>query len=1000
MSDNEQPDTGGQAEVPGRAGGADQGVNLAAQGVDLAQHPILQHVPFPEKLDLSNEANRPEVWKLFRQVWDNYEISSNLVYYPSPTRAATLLTCFKDSALRVFNAISFENEDDKKDITVVLQKMTEACTGTVNVTYERYIFNTRTQSDSEPIMDYYAVLLKLSRTCEFETLRDSLIRDRIIVGMRDKAVRKRLLLESKLTLKRCLEISRSCEATNSRLDAMGQNTSSSKSDINRVKSKYSRGSNPNRQKSCSQSQQKTSRWKPHSSNSSSNSRKVSETNKCEYCGANPGHSRSECPASNAVCSFCNRRGHYAAVCRRKSKSSKKKSVAQVEFSESDFSDSDDFLFLGSLFDPEQPEVSAVDVKTGYVTVKVDQEPVTFRIDTGADVNIISKQLYDSKFSHMPLLKAGTPLRGPNQGELITCGFMKCDIKFKDKCVNSQIYIMKDAKPLLSKNTSLDLNLINFVGNTTETTVQNEFPLVFKGLGAFEKEYEITVDSNVAPYAVLAPRRIPIPLTQKVKEELDRLESLDVVRRITEPTDWCSPLVVVPKKDSKSVRLCVDYTRLNLAVKRERHILPSVDHTLGQLKDAKISSKLDANSGFHQIKLSPASQLLTTFITPFGRYCYNRMPFGINSGPEHFQMQIHRILEGIPGVACLMDDLVVFGSTVEEHDARLKTVLQRLQEAHLTLNTKKCVFHSKEIKFLGHKICDGKLMADDDKTKAIMDMDAPTNVSEIRRFFGMVNQLAKFVPDLATHTAPLRSLLSERNEWTRGQAQAKAFKHIKTLVCSPQVLVLYDSSRPTKVSADSSSYGLGAVLQQLVDNVWRPVAFASRSLTETESRYAMVEKEALASAWACTKFSDYLIGLPKFSLETDHKPLLALLGSKPISDLPPRIQRIRMRLMRFNYDISHTAGKDLHTADALSRAPVSLHSKSDAKLSKEIVKYAECLHAYIPATDARLDQVRNKQSQDPVCSLLKQYVSKEWPSKHHSPAIVCLLPISWIYNSSK
>ena len=481
-----------------------------------------------------------------------------------------------------------------------------------------------------------------------------------------------------------------------------------------------------------------------------------------------------------------------------------------------------------------------------------------------------------------------------------------------------------------------------------------------------------MDDNAKPFAIHAPRRIPIPLISKVKQQLDRLEASGIIRKITDPTDWCSPLVVVPKKNS-DVRLCVDYTRLNQAVKRERHILPSVDHTLAQMQGALIFSKLDANSGFHQIKLTESSQLLTTFISPFGRYCYTRMPFGINSGPEHFQSQMHRVLEGLEGVTCLMDDMVVFGSTAQEHDTRLTAVLTRLAEANVTLNKEKCTFKSTSISFLGHKIVNGQLMADEAKTSAVAKMDAPTNVTELRRFMGMINQLAKFLPSLAQLTSPLRPLLSSKNEWIWGPAQTQAFTTLKALVCSPKVLTLYDPNRPTRITADSSSYGLGAVLQQFVNNKWCPIAYASRSLTETEQRYAMVEKETLALLWACNKFSDYIIGLPSLTLETDHKPLLALLGSKQLTDLPARIQRMRIRMMRYPYTIIHTAGKDLHTADTLSRAPVPDQSPADIQFASAIEQYVDCFHAYLPATDQRIEQVKAHQSADDTCKLLIKFV---------------------------
>ena len=203
---------------------------------------------------------------------------------------------------------------------------------------------------------------------------------------------------------------------------------------------------------------------------------------------------------------------------------------------------------------------------------------------------------------------------------------------------------------------------------------------------------------------------------------------------------------------------MDYTELNKEVKRERHILQSVDHILGQLSGAILFSKLDANCGFHQIKISEQSQPLSTFITPFGRYCYKRLPTGVSSGPEHYQRQIHYILEGLTGVVCLMDDIVVFGST-EEHNSRLHRVLTKLADAGVTLNKAKCSFKQKENKFLGHVIGNGALKADNDKLRAVVEMLEPSNINELRRFFGMVNHLAKFLPDLATVTAPLHPLLA-------------------------------------------------------------------------------------------------------------------------------------------------------------------------------------------------------------------------------------------------
>ena len=172
------------------------------------------------------------------------------------------------------------------------------------------------------------------------------------------------------------------------------------------------------------------------------------------------------------------------------------------------------------------------------------------------------------------------------------------------------------------------------------------------------------------------------------------------------------------------------TKLNRYVKRERHMLPSVDHVLAQIGNAKHFSKLDANSGFWQIELSPESSKLATFITPFGRYKFNRLPFGISSAPEFFQKKMADILTGCEGVVGLIDDLLVHGRTEDEHHQRLITVLEKLQEAGVTLNKEKCKFYTNKISFLGHIVNDEGVSPDPEKTKAIKNVQRPTNVSEV------------------------------------------------------------------------------------------------------------------------------------------------------------------------------------------------------------------------------------------------------------------------------
>ena len=390
-------------------------------------------------------------------------------------------------------------------------------------------------------------------------------------------------------------------------------------------------------------------------------------------------------------------------------------------------------------------------------------------------------------------------------------------------------------------------------------ITKSYPKLFNGLGLLSSAYEIRVKEDARPYTLSTPRRIAIPLLLKVREELSRMESMDVIERVTEPTDWCSGMVVVPNANGK-VRICVDQTKLNQSVQRERQILPSVEDTLAQLKDANIFTKLDANSGFWQIPLTKESSSLTTFITPFGRYWFKRLPFGISSAPEHFQRRMSEILEDLSGYVCLMDDILIFGKSKAAHDNRLHAVLQRLQQAGITLNREKCLFSQSSVKFVGHLVGQGEVKLDPDKVKAIQKMPEPTNVGDVRRLLGVINQQARYIPQLAEQTEPLRNLLVQKNQWVWGPPQRTAFENIKEELTQSPSLALYDSDRETVLSADASSFGLGAVLRQRQPGGdLKPVAYASRSLSPTECRYAQVVKEVLAITWSAERFSNYLIG---------------------------------------------------------------------------------------------------------------------------------------------
>lgn len=467
------------------------------------------------------------------------------------------------------------------------------------------------------------------------------------------------------------------------------------------------------------------------------------------------------------------------------------------------------------------------------------------------------------------------------------------------------------------------------------------------------------------------------MLQKVKEELKRMESNGIIEPVTQPTEWCAPMVPVLKKNTDKARICVDLKRLNESVKRERYILPTVDEMTAKLSGATVFSSLDAASGICQIPLHPDSCKLTTFITPFGRYCFKRLPFGITSAPEIFQRKMMETLQGLEGVEVFMDDILVYGTTMEQHDSRLIKVMQCVQSAGFKLNMEKCSFWQSQLKFLGHLIDQSGIRPDPEKVAAIQQMPPPGNVSELKRILGMVTFLGRYIPNLSTVGQPLHELLKSKNDWTWGHAQQTAFENIKKLLTTAPVLAYYDVTKPTAVSADASSYGLGGVQLQVHGEQWKLVAYCSRRLSDAKTRYVQIEKECLAGVWACEKFDMYLYGLEQFRLVTDHKPLVPLINSQSLENVSLRCQRLLMRLMRFSAVAEYAPGKTLVVADTLSRSPLAC-SEVEVDTHSDVACYVATVVGGIPASPSRLEGIRKVSATDTELQLVSELVRSGWP----------------------
>ena len=914
-------------------------------------------VPTPEPFTFS----RPEEWPKWRRRFERFRIASGLATKDDEIQVNTLLYSMGDEADDILRSFGL-SEEDKKLYKPVLEEFDKHFIKRRNVIYERARFNSRKQEEGEPVDVFITALYTLAEHCNYGTLHDEMIRDRIVVGIRNAALSEKLQLSADLTLESAITQVRLSEAVKQQQPllraAEGDRTDSIVGSVKNYKRQCRGGDSLN-----------------------SGANQPGSSPACSRCGRKPVHDRQHCPARDAVCRKCRKRGHFQAVCR----SSPQVGTVTAEESKNQSQEDPNDAFMGVVQEQDNPWV---------VTLHLNGHPIHFCIDTGAEVTVISRDVH-TRVGSPKLTPPDRKLRGPDSHALSTAGFFTATLSTSAHHTQQPVYVVNGLDRPLAGRPAIErlglvrrvANLTNLEGRKNEFSPLKQFPLLFTGLGRMEGDYTIKLKKGAQPYALSTPRRVAIPLMAAVKAELQRMQQMGVIAKVDKPTEWCAGMVVVPKADGR-VRICVDLTRLNESVCRERHVLPAVDQTLAQLGEGKMFTKLDANSGFWQIPLSPKSALLTTFITPYGRFCFRRLPFGISSAPEHFQRRMSETLNGLAGTVCMMDDILVHGRTKEEHDERLSKVLQRLQDAGITLNTEKCHFSQGSVTFLGHLIDGTGIRPDPDKVTAIQKVRKPENVGDVRRFLGMANQLSKFSNHLADLTKPLRELLNKDREWVWGEAQKQAFDQIKVALANSPVLALFDPNLKTVVSADASSYGLGAVLlQQQRDGELKPVAFISRSMTPTEVRYAQIEKEALAFTWACERLADYLVGL-RFHIHTDHKPLVPLFSCKHLEELPIRVQRFRLRMMRYDFTISHVPGKKLLIADALSRAPHDDPAHTDSLFQDEVKAFVAVVMQSFPATDQRLEQIKTLQEQDNVCHTVAQYCQIGWPEKNKiSPEIL-------------
>ena len=809
----------------------------------------------------------------------------------------------------------------------------------INPFKAHFDFEGRNQHPAESTQEFLTALRSLMADCDFKGHENHHLAIRMVNGCHNRDTQKKLLVLPAVSLDAVVELMQAEETANLSASAIGRAAAVASvaavpaSTVHRVD-------------------------KPPRKQQNTQSRKA-----CYNCGR-AGHTSGDasCPARGKSCNNCGKVGHFASKCRSRKVKTVVKAVSMQKYS------------------------FTIKLKVGDVSV-----PLTAQVDTGASITGVTESFFRRHFSrHQRLLLPattlfnfdGSPLKSPAKGRFTAV------IEHHGRQHEVELHVLPDTCDACIGQDVIQLLGLQIDGAREQVrsvnTILQEFPkLQSSEMGTFpDYEHVIVTEPDARP---VAQKLRPVPLARR-QQAADEIQNMDAAG-IWEPVDrsqWVHHMVTV-RKPQGGLRITTDLSPLNRYVVPDRFPLPNPRELFLELRGAAVFSKLDLRKAFFHIKLAQESRELTTTLTHQGLRQYTRLPMGLKDSASVCQRLVSQTLAGCPGTIAYIDDILVFGSTQEEHDACLREALKRLEAKDFRLQTSKCEISVPEVTFLGHVISASGIRPDPKNVEPIQKAPRPTTVKQVASFLGMINYYQEFVPNMATLAEPLRRLQRKGVKFAWSQSCQAAFDRLKAAVSRGVKVFIFDPNAPTYVSVDASDVGVGAVLSQMQNGKEVPIAHASHTLQERERAYAVNEREALACVWACETWEKFLLGR-SFVLRTDHASLVSLLQSTTDTRKSAKFSRWLERLSEYDYKVEYRQGSQNAVADALSRLSVPSTGDAVADPTHDAIVKALTSDNVSPAA------IKDATRADSTLSAVTRYITQGWPKKVTSPGLTAFVHV--------